>query len=555
MPERLTGLEVPLSAPDQAAALRAAAATRLGCPVGAVLAVEPTKRSLDARKRRDEAAWVFAAIVFRKGEEAALAEHQAAATLASTAAHPAFVRSRRATPSQLRPLVVGTGPAGLFAALTFAEAGVPCTVLERGKTLSERHVDVRTFRRRGELDGDSNLCFGEGGSGTYSDGKLYTRKHHPLVRTVYERLVAFGATPDILVDAHPHIGTNKLYAILDGIRHQLLERDVDVRFSAKMQDLWVVDGQLRGVILDSGEQVPGFPVVLATGHSARDVYAMLARRGVALEQKPFAIGARAEHPQELVDRVQLGAARLAPGVGAAEYFLACKVGERGVYSFCMCPGGYVIPTPTEPGHLNVNGMSNSNRGGKFANAALVVTVEPRDYFRERPGDLDDHGVLSGIAYQRAWERLAYEAGGGGYLAPAQRLTDLVAGRPSTTLPERTSFRPGIVAGDMADVLPASVVEALRAGVRDIDRRLLRGYLTEEAIIIGVETTTSSPVRVSRDAGRESPSHPGLYPTGEGAGFSGGIVSSCIEGVESAWAALERYCGVQAGALLRAQSTG
>ena len=255
--------------------------------------------------------------------------------------------------------------------------------------------------------------------------------------------------------------------------------------------------------------------------------------------KPFAIGARCEHPQALIDEQQLGRIRDLPDVEPAEYFLSCQLGSRGLYSFCMCPGGYIIPTPTEPGHLNVNGMSNSNRGGDFANAALVVTVEPEDFFLEKPGDLERHGVLAGLEFQRHWEKKAFEAGGENYHAPAQRLTDLVAGKASSSLPSRTSYRPGLVAGDMSDVLPASIVEILRNGLPMLDRKL-RGYLMEEAILVGVETTTSTPVRMVRDEGRQSSGVNGLYPTGEGAGYSGGIVSSAIEGILSAEAVLRKY---------------
>lgn len=562
-PRRLTGLTVSI-VDDPDAALRLAVAAHLGLRDGELLHVEPIKRSLDARKRRGgaqrrgaagsptdapAAQWVYSADVFLRGDEGALEAYRKEQASRLDPRAPAFARPGISGQDRPRPIVVGSGPAGLFAALAFVENGLRPILLERGKTLSKRHLDVRAFRRRGELDPDSNLCFGEGGAGTYSDGKLYTRKHHPLVRTVYERLVAYGGTPDILVAAHPHIGTNKLYAILDGIRDEILARGGEIRFEAKVTDL-VIEERVQGrravgVVLSTGEELRGFPTVLATGHSARDIYGMLHAHNVPLEQKAFAIGARVEHPQALVDEIQLGAARHLPHVEPAEYFLACQVGGRGVYSFCMCPGGYVIPTPTEPGHLNVNGMSNSNRGGAFANAALVVTVEPGDFYVQTPGDLQMHGVLAGLAFQREWERRAFEAGGSTYRAPAQRLTDLVLGRESASLPERTSYRPGVVAGDMAAVLPRHVVGALAQAVPELDRRRMRGYHTADAIIIGVETTTSSPLRVVRDDCRQSPGIEGLYPTGEGAGYSGGIVSSAIDGIESAWAAIEAHAGARA----------
>jgi uncharacterized FAD-dependent dehydrogenase len=546
MPDRLHALELPLAqarggpeSDTSAALLTRAAAARLRVDPSEIAWVEVIKRSLDARRRRPEPAWIFTVDVWRASEAAALAAHREDLARRLDPRAPIFLRGPRRPPRGARPIIVGTGPAGLFAALTFADHGIPCTVVERGDSLEQRHRRVRAFRRRGELDPESNLCFGEGGAGTYSDGKLYTRKHHPLVRTVYERLVAYGATGEILTEAHPHIGTNRLYAILAAIREHLQAQGSEIRFGARVTDLAIEGGHARGVVLATGEELAGAPVLLATGHSARDVYELLHRRGVPLEMKSFAVGARCEHPQALIDRIQLGRAREHEGVGAAEYFLSCQVGDRGVYSFCMCPGGYIIPTPTEPEHLNVNGMSNSNRGGDFANAALVVTVNPADYFVERPGDLDHHGVLAGIAFQRAWESRAYQAGGGGYIAPAQRLTDLASGRPSRDLPARTSYRPGLVAAELAGLLPEVTVASLARAVRELDHKM-RGFFTEEAILVGVETTTSSPVRISRGEDRQSPGVAGLYPTGEGAGFSGGIVSSAIEGVESAWAAIDRW---------------
>lgn len=536
MPELLTGLEIPLGFEDLDEALLRAAAARLGVRAAALLGADLTRRSLDARKRH-QPRWVCSATVWRVGEEAARAAALAdaeARLLPDFGSAPAI---SRAPHRGERPIIVGTGPAGLFAALTLAERGVPSILLDRGKQLSERHLDVRRFRRKGELDPESNLCFGEGGAGTYSDGKLYTRKHHPLVRHVYERLVAFGGTRDILTAAHPHIGTNRLYAILEALRAWLIDRGVEVRFQARVERLLLEHGAACGVVLAGGEELRGAPVILAMGHSARETYRELAAQGVALLPKPFAIGARVEHPQALIDEVQLGPVRRAPGVEAAEYFLSCRVGARGVYSFCMCPGGFIIPTPTELDHLNVNGMSNSNRGSPWANAALVVTVEPADFWIEAPGDLAAHGALAGIEFQREWEARAYRLGGGGYRAPAQRLADFVAGRPSADLPQRVSYRPGLTPAELRGALPGPVVEALRAGARQLDRSL-HGFLTNEAVLVGVETTTSTPVRILRGPDRQSPSVPGLYPTGEGAGWAGGIVSSAIDGVETARAVLE-----------------
>ena len=415
---------------------------------------------------------------------------------------------------------------------------------------------MRDLRVKGELDPESNLCFGEGGAGTYSDGKLYSRSKSPRVREVYERLVALGLTPRILVDAHPHVGTNRLIPMAKVLRETLQEAGHTLRFDARVDEL-LIDAagprpQVTGVRLASGEELHGGPVLLATGHSARGIYTMLARHGVALERKSFAVGARIEHPQALIDQVQLGEMAGWPSIGAAEYFLAQKVpvagGTRGVYSFCMCPGGFVLPTPTREGHLNVNGMSNAGRNSRFANAALVAQVEADEMYLEAPGDLDDDpdfgrhvaaGALLGLALQGELERRAYGAGGGGYRAPAQRLTDFVARRGSGDLPARTSYRPGLTAADCGPLLPSRIADSLRSGAAQVNRRQLRGYLSAEAVVLPVETTTSSPVRILRGPHHESVSHGGLYPVAEGAGYAGGIVSSAIDGMNAAESVLRR----------------
>jgi uncharacterized FAD-dependent dehydrogenase len=347
-----------------------------------------------------------------------------------------------------------------------------------------------------------------------------------------------------------------LIPMMKPLRTALLEAGHDLRFGAKMADLLVQPGErprVIGVVLDDGTEVQGGPVILATGHSARDTYRMLARRGVALERKDFAIGARVEHPQALVDAVQLGDLAGHPALGAAEYFLAQSVyqpsaegGPRGVYSFCMCPGGFVLPSPTSEGRLNVNGMSNANRGSGLANAALVAQLPAREFYLETPGDLDDDpdfgmhvagGALLGVALQDRLERACFQAGGGSYHAPAQRLQDFVRGVDSADLPEKYTYRPGWTPGRLDRLLPARIVRAMQQGARQVDQHQLRGYLSRDAVIVGVETTTSSPVRVPRGEDRQSVSHEGLYPCAEGAGYAGGIVSSAIEGMEAARAVL------------------
>jgi uncharacterized FAD-dependent dehydrogenase len=526
---------------DGDALLLCAAAAALRLPVAALGTVVVRRRSADLRKRRDPA-WVLRCDVFLAGE------------LPADAALPPLLgrhRLARDVPG-LRPIVVGMGPAGLFAALAFADAGVRCVLLERGQPVERRNLDVRDQRTSGRLGPESNLCFGEGGAGTYSDGKLFTRSKHPLVRPVYERLVAMGASREILVDHHPHIGTNRLIPMMKLLRTVLQEAGHELRFGARVTDL-VLDpsGRVHGVRLQDGTELVGGPVVLAAGHSARDVYRMLARRGVLLQRKDFAVGARIEHPQGLVDAAQLGDLKDHPTLAPAEYFLTCSVPEpgrsaRGVYSFCMCPGGFVLPTPVTPGRLNVNGMSNSNRGSGFANAALVAQIGASEFWFAHPGDLDAdpdhgthvaHGALLGLALQERLETACATAGGGELKAPAQRLDAFQHGRDAVDLPPRATYRPQLRPARIDPLLPPRVVRALRHAIADADRRQLRGFLSREAVIQGVETTTSSPVRIPRGLDRQSLSHPGLYPCAEGAGYAGGIVSSAIDGVETAHAIL------------------
>ena len=505
MPEVLRGVELGLDADPAEAASRV-----LGVSRSEIRHVDVLRRSLDARRRPP--CWIVTLRVTRAGEPP-----PGAVPLPEIP--EVTVRNR-----DQRVVIVGAGPAGLFAALRFADAGVPCRVVDRGSALSERHQRARLLRAERLLDPESNLCFGEGGAGTYSDGKLYTRKKDPRVREVYRRLVDFGADPEILVDAHPHVGTNRLIPLLRSLHAHLESRSIEMQFDCRLDELVVQGGRLRALVC-GGEEIPCDAAILATGHSARDTYALLARHGVAMQPKAFAVGARIEHPQSIVDSIQLGRWADHPGLDPAEYFLRCRVGDRGVYSFCMCPGGFVIPTPTEIGHLNVNGMSNQSRKNRFANAALVVTVEPFDY--APTGD-----PLEGLTFQREIERAAFVAGGSDYSAPAMRITDLVGGRASGSLPARTSYRPSLTPYDVGEVLPPLITAALVGAIRRFDRQM-RGYLTSEAVVIAAETTTSSPIRILRGDDLQSVSLRGLYPTGEGAGYAGGIVSSALDGMRVA----------------------
>jgi uncharacterized FAD-dependent dehydrogenase len=516
-------LYLPLGTPPQA--LRELAAQSLGVSPDAIAELRPERISLDARQGTPRR--IYTVRVWLFGEEV---PPEALPVLDPPPTMRPLVRGSA-------PIIVGTGPAGLWAAIHLVRAGEPVILLERGGQVEARNRSTHGLRTRGELDPESNLCFGEGGAGTYSDGKLYTRVKDPRVRDVYRDLVAFGADPQLLVDAHPHVGTNRLIKLLARVRAWLLEAGCELRFDARVDGfLRGADGRIGGVRLADGEEIAAPAVVLATGHSARDVYSTLAGLGVPMARKPFAIGARVEHPQALIDAIQYGRHCGHPELEAAAYALTAQVAGRGVYSFCMCPGGFVIPTTTELGHLNVNGMSNSNRGSRWANSALVVTLEPADFYLDKPGDLDRFGALAGVELQRHIERAAFVAGGSDYKAPAQRLTDFLE-RRSGDLPGRGSYRPGTRPADLHAVLGNRLADPLGRAIFRFEQKM-RGFLTEEAVLIGVETTTSSPVRLVRDdATLASPGFDGLYPTGEGAGEAGGIVSSAIDGLKVADAVL------------------
>jgi len=426
-------------------------------------------------------------------------------------------------------VIIGAGPAGLFCAYELARAGIRAVVVDRGKTVQARRRDLKGLTQRGHVDTDSNYCFGEGGAGTYSDGKLYTRSHkRGDVRDVMEILAVHGAPPAILVDARPHIGSNRLPKVISAMRQTLEGVGSEVRFGARATHIIVENGRAIGVRLGGGEALIGRRLVIATGHSARDVYTMLMAAGVHLEPKPFAVGVRIEHPQPLIDRIQYGRFAGHAKLPAAAYRLAFTPSDgRGAFSFCMCPGGWIVPAATEPDGVVVNGMSLSRRDSPYANSGLVVAIDPTDL----PGD----DPLRGIAYQRAIEQAAARAGGGRLRAPAQRAVDFVRGRMSSTLPT-TSYQPGLASADVNALLSVPdlpIAARLRDALRHFDRQM-HGYLSEDAVLIGVESRTSSPVRVVRDPqSLESVALKGLYPCGEGAGYAGGIVSAAIDGMRVA----------------------
>ena len=523
LPTELT-LTLGLDDPEDESALRARAARQLRVPVRSLPPLELLKRSVDARHGR-----VRFRLLVRIG---------------STSGRSFGGELPRVSGGCRRVAIVGAGPAGLFCAYQLARRGIGSTVLERGRPVGERVSDIVALAR-GFLDPDSNYCFGEGGAGTYSDGKLYTRSHeHGRIRDVLELLVLHGAAPRILTDARPHIGSDRLPGVVSAMRERLEAAGVEFRFQAKLVEL-VTEHRaglpsVRGVRLADGSELAVPRVVLATGHSARDVYGLLARQGVGLTSKPFAVGVRIEHPQALIDEIQYGSAAGHPRLSAAAYRVATRVDGRGVYSFCMCPGGFVVPAATEPDGLVTNGMSLAARDSPFANSGIVVSVELADLV-EASGEAPP----AGLELQRRLEQLAFSAGGGAFRAPATRLTDFVRGRASTTLPAN-SYGPGLVATDVGEVLDAGrpgLAVRIRQAMREFDARL-RGYLTEEAVVIGAETRTSSPVRVIRDSATlQSPNVAGLYPCGEGAGHAGGIMSSAVDGMRVAERIVEEVAAV------------
>lgn len=490
--------------------LLADVSTRMGVDINRIKELRIVKRSIDARQRR---------VMVNLTVDVFLdSEPRPDDSILSP------VEYRELAADAPSAIVVGAGPAGLFASLRLIEEGIRPILLERGKSVEERSKDMARLSRENVVDPDSNYCFGEGGAGAYSDGKLYTRsKKRGPVEKILNVLVQHGAKEDILVDAHPHIGTDRLPQVIRGIRERIIKCGGEVRFQTRVERLVIEAGRVKGVVTASGEEING-PVILATGHSARDVYRRLEEDKIKIEPKGIAVGVRVEHPQELIDRIQYhspkGRGKFLP---PAEYSMLTRVGGRGVYSFCMCPGGFIIPAATAPGQLVVNGMSPASRGTKWANSGMVVEVLPEDL-----SEYDDYGNLKVMKFQEDIEARFSEDAGGTQNAPAQRLTDFVEGRDSASLPS-TSYAPGIHPARLDKLLPGFVADRLREGFREFGRKS-RGYLTREAAVIGAETRTSSPVRIPRDS--EKLTHieiDGLYPCGEGAGYAGGIVSAAIDG--------------------------
>ncbi len=436
-----------------------------------------------------------------------------------------------------RVAIIGAGPAGLFAALKLLEMGVQPVVFERGKDVRSRRRDLAAINRDHIVNPESNYCFGEGGAGTYSDGKLYTRsKKRGDVRAVLETLVQFGAHPDILVDAHPHIGTNKLPDIITAMRETIIQHGGEVHFGAKLTGLVVEGGNIRGLEINQSDSHRFDHVILATGHSARDIFRLLHKQGITVEAKPFALGVRIEHPQEVIDNMQYRCSTRPETLPPASYAWTAQHDGRGIYSFCMCPGGIIAPCATAQEEVVTNGWSPSKRNNPFANSGVVVSILPQDW---QPWK--DAGPLAALEYQSAVERSAWEAGGKRQSAPAQRLKDYFNRKTSSDLPE-CSYKPGIVPYDLRQVLPAKVAAALENGLRDTVRKM-PPYLHRDAVMVGVESRTSSPVRIPRLPDTlQHPEVAGLYPCGEGAGYAGGIVSAAMDGERCALVCAEILSG-------------
>lgn len=512
-----------------------------GCTPADVLDWSLFRRSIDARGRR---APRFEHIVDLEIPAAAAALARTRPRVAAAPA-PTLRPTVRVPSSSARPVVIGMGPCGLFAALQLAEAGLRPVVIDRGKPVESRAKDVSRLMNHGELNPNSNLCFGEGGAGTWSDGKLYTRVGGPRIREILDSLVRLGAPDRILVDGRPHLGTDRLVAILKAFRRTLGEAGCELRFDHVVAGIECdAHGAVQGVRTSDGEVIPASHVVLAPGHSARDLYRTLAVEGVAMAPKPFAMGFRIEHPQALIDDIQYTRWAHHEDLPAAYYELTANLQDggqrRGVYSFCMCPGGSVVPTPSDEGELCINGMSHAARSGRYANSALVVTVEPSDY---APFEGDEPGfgkLLAGMSFQRRVEAAAFHAGGGAFTAPAQRAADYLDGRVRDV--RRTTYKRGVNPADLRPLYPERLTATLQQALRTFQQRM-PGYLSDEAVLLGVETRTSAPVTILRDrVTLQSLSHAGLYPAGEGAGYGGGIVSAAIDGLKVADAILATITG-------------
>jgi uncharacterized protein len=543
---RITELRLPLDHAEDA--LRPAIVSRLGVSDADLHAFTVFKRAYDARKKA-AIQLIYTVDCDVEGEARVLARF--AGDVHVRAAPDMRYRFVTRAPAHLdvtkRPLVVGFGPCGLFAALILAQMGLRPVVLERGRAVRERTQDTWVLWRRGVLEPESNVQFGEGGAGTFSDGKLWSQIGDPrhLTRKVLNEFVKAGAPEEILFVSKPHIGTFRLVSMIEKMRADIVALGGEIRFQQRVVDVSIEGGAVRGVTLASGEQLDADHVVLALGHSARDTFEVLHRRGVFMEAKPFSIGFRIEHPQGLIDRARFGPNAGHPILGAADYRLVHHASNgRAVYSFCMCPGGTVVAATSEVERVVTNGMSQYSRNERNANAGIVVGISPQDY---RQDGLHEGSVspLDGMAFQRQWESRAFVLGGGGYVAPGQLVGDFIKAQPSSALGNvLPSYKPGVLMTDLGTSLPGYAISAIREALPAFERQI-RGFAMADAVLTGVETRTSSPLRITRGKDYQSVNVKGLYPAGEGAGYAGGIMSAAVDGIEVAEALAQRLLGVAA----------
>lgn len=526
---RLTEVKLPLDHPSEA--IIEAAAARLKIPLKELLSCTVYKRSHDAR-RKNAIALIYALDVEVKNEQALLKRFARDNRLMPTPDTSYKLVAKAPVNLAKRPIVIGAGPCGLFAALVLAQMGFKPLILDRGKVVRERTKDTWKLWRKSVLNPESNVQYGEGGAGTFSDGKLYSQIKDPrhLGRKVLTEFVKAEAPPEILTEAHPHIGTFRLVKMVENMRATIESLGGEYRFETRVVDFDVDTSavgsrQIKGVMLENGEQIEADHVVLAIGHSSRDTFQMLESRGVYVEAKPFSVGFRIEHPQSIIDAARFGESAGHPILGAADYKLVHHAANgRNVYSFCMCPGGTVVAATSEIGRVVTNGMSQYSRAERNANAGIVVGITPEDY----PG-----GPLAGIDFQRKWETAAFIAGGGTYAAPAQLVGDFIKGRPSTSLGSVIpSYKPGVTPTDLSSCLPDYAITAIREALPAFGRKI-NGFDMNDAVLTGVETRTSSPIRIKRDESFQSLNTKGLFPAGEGAGYAGGILSAGVDGIKIA----------------------
>ncbi len=527
---RVENVKVPLA--KESTDLHTIAAAALGIPPGAVKKVTIIRKSLDARRKSN----IHFLYTLDVETDAAIQKIQGKGVVGSESRDSLQIALESGSETLYhRPVVVGAGPAGLFAAFVLAKHGYAPLIIERGKAVEERIADIRSFWQDASLAPDSNVAFGEGGAGTFSDGKLMTRIKNPRIGDVLAELVQAGAPNEILYHYRPHIGTDVLQRILVSLREKLIGMGCQFRFSTKLTGIQVDCGRLKGITVNDGNEIPCNALLLCIGHSARDTYQMLFDAGIAMENKPFAVGFRIEHLQDMIDRIQYGKMAGHPHLPPAEYQLTAKSSDgRGIYSFCMCPGGAVIGAASGPGEVVVNGMSGSRRSGLNANAAIVCTVDHRD--------LDSANPMAGIRMQKLWEERAFREGGGDFRAPVQNVADFLAGtqeRRIRTASVKPTYRPGTSPGLLDECFPAAIIRGLREGIVAMGQKM-PGFNDANAILTGVETRTSAPVRILRKENRMAVHMDGIYPAGEGAGYAGGIISAAVDGMETAEALIKRY---------------